>query len=587
MLRTHTCNELTEKDIGSEVILAGFVWRSRDLGGLLFIDLRDRYGHTQVVFDPSGDEELFAAADGLKSEDVVAVTGEVHPRPDGTVRDDIPTGGVELRADKLRIFSRASRLPFQIAEEETAKEQLRLKYRYLDLRRPEMQRYLEIRHTVISALREYLNGRGFLEIETPILMKSTPEGARDYIVPSRLHKGKVYALPQSPQLYKQLLMIAGFDRYYQIARCFRDEDQRGDRQPEFTQLDMEMSFAEEEDVFEIIEGSFAAAFRAALNVELELPFPRLTWNEAMSRYGIDKPDTRFGLELTDVTGLYAQSESNIFKKIAEDGGSVFAIPVDHTLSRKQIEGLEEIAKKAGLPGLAWFKVGDEGKLSGPLAKFFPNKLVKRILDELDAGPGFTVLAAGGKFARAAGVMGRVRLALAELLEIDKGDGWNLLWVTDFPLFEEEERTGEPTPSHHAFTSPRLDQLDMLETDPFEVMSRAYDVVLNGSEIGSGSVRIFDPEVQSAVMEAIGLSEKEQEKRFGFFLEALQYGVPPHAGCAPGLDRLVALMCGVDGIRDIIAFPKTTEAASPMDGCPSTADPKQFEDLGIKVIERDK
>jgi len=586
MLRTHTCGELVGNDIGQEVTLAGFVWRSRDLGGLMFIDLRDRYGYTQVVFDPSIDKELFETADGLKAEDVVSVIGEVHPRPEGTVRDDISTGAVEVRAKKMRVFSRAQRLPFQIAEEETAKEQLRLKYRYLDLRRPVMQGYLKTRHAAIRAIREYLNDRDILEIETPLLMKSTPEGARDYVVPSRTHKGKVYALPQSPQLYKQLLMIAGLDRYYQIARCFRDEDLRGDRQPEFTQLDLEMSFAEEEDVFEVIEGVFGAVFRDTLDVELELPFPRMTWREAMSRYGIDKPDTRFGLELSDVTELYAQSESNIFRGIKDRGGSVFAVAIDRPLSRKLIEGLEEIAKKAGLPGLAWFKINGEGELTGPLAKFFPDNLAEQVKETLGAGPESTVLAAGGKFAVATGVMGRVRLALADLLDIDKGDGWNFLWVTDFPLFEEDEVTGVPTPSHHAFTSPDLTQLEMLKSDPLRVMSRAYDIVLNGVELGSGSVRIFDPEVQSAVMEVMGLSEEEQEKRFGFFLEALKYGVPPHAGFAPGIDRLVAMICRVDGIRDIIAFPKTTEAASPMDGCPSTPGPKQLAELGIEFIKED-
>jgi aspartyl-tRNA synthetase len=587
MLRTNTCGELTKQDIGKEVILAGFVWRSRDLGGLLFIDLRDRYGYTQVVFDPSADKDLADSAENLKAEDVISVTGEVRPRPEGTARDDILTGAVEVRAKALRVFSRAQRLPFQIAEEETAKEQLRLKYRYLDLRRPVMQQYLKTRHIVIQAIRGYLNGLEFMEIETPVLMKSTPEGARDYVVPSRIHKGKVYALPQSPQLYKQLLMIAGFDRYYQIARCFRDEDQRGDRQPEFTQLDLEMSFAEEEDVFEVIEGVFGAVFRDALGVELQLPFPRLTWHESMSRYGIDKPDTRFGLELSDVTELYGQSESNIFRKIKKEGGNILAVAVDRPLSRKQIEGLEEIAKKAGMPGLASFKIDGAGKLSGPLAKFFPDELAAQVKETLGVSADATVLAAGGKFAMAAGVMGRVRLALADIMEIDRGDSWNFLWVTDFPLFEEDENTGVPTPSHHAFTSPDLSQLDMLKSDPLRVMSRAYDVVLNGVELGSGSVRIFDPEVQSAVMNAMGLSAEEQEKRFGFFLEALKYGVPPHAGFAPGIDRLVAMICRVDGIRDVIAFPKTTEAASPMDGCPSVPGSKQMEELGIKFIEKDK
>jgi len=582
LLRTHTCGELTAAHEGERVTLCGFVWKSRDLGGLLFIDLRDRYGFTQAVFDPAVDGVLVADAASLHGEDVVEVTGVVRLRPADMRRDDVSTGEIEVRADSLRVLSRAARLPFLVAEEETAKEPLRLKYRYLDLRRPPMQRNLEIRHVTINAIRQYLNGLGFLEIETPILMKSTPEGARDYLVPSRVHKGNFYALPQSPQMYKQLLMVAGLDRYYQIARCFRDEDPRADRQPEFTQLDLEMSFAEEDDVFEVTEGTFAAVFRETLGEELTLPFPRMTYYEAMGRYGRDKPDIRFGLELADVTEVCGESESAVFKKTVEEGGRVFAVVAPGGLSRKETDELEKLAKDEGAAGLASFKVEDGGKLGGALAKFFSPALSERLLTETGAERGDTVLAAAGPFPATAEVMGSVRLALAGMPGVQKLSGWRFLWVTDFPLFEKDPKTGEPSPSHHPFTSPRVEDIEYIETNPLRVMSRAYDIVLNGVELGSGSVRIFDPELQRRVLRAAGVTDEEIEERFGFFLEALDYGVPPHAGIAPGIDRLVALICGAEGIREVIAFPKTTEATSPLDGSPSPVSPTQLRELGLSL-----
>lgn len=582
MLRTNTCGELKPVNKGERVTLCGFVWKTRDLGGLLFVDLRDRYGFTQIVFDPGLNGVLADNAASLHGEDVIRVTGVVCLRPADMRRDDVPTGDIEVRADDMKILSRAARLPFLVAEEETAKEPLRLKYRYLDLRRPPMQRNLEIRHVTINAIRQYLNSRGFLEIETPILMKSTPEGARDYLVPSRVHKGNFYALPQSPQMYKQLLMVAGLDRYYQIARCFRDEDPRTDRQPEFTQLDLEMSFAEEDDVFEAAEGAFAAVFRETLGYELTLPFPRMTYHEAMSRYGRDKPDIRFGLEITDVTEICGESESAVFKKTVSEGGRVYALVAPGGLSRKQAEELEELAKGEGAAGLASFKVEEGGKLTGALAKFFPPALSERLLGDTGAERGDTVLAAAGCYPRTAEVLGSIRLALAEMLGVSKSAGWYFLWVTDFPLFEEDLETGEPVPSHHPFTSPKEGDIEFLETEPLRVMSRAYDIVLNGVELGSGSVRIFEPELQRRVLRAVGVADEEIKERFGFFLEALSYGVPPHAGIAPGIDRLVWLICGVEGIRDVIAFPKTTEATSPMDGSPSPVSQRQLRDLGLSL-----
>jgi aspartyl-tRNA synthetase len=582
LLRTHTCGELTAAYEGERVTLCGFVWKTRDLGGLLFVDLRDRYGFTQVVFDPALDAVLVEDAASVHGEDVVSVTGVVCLRPPDMRRDDVPTGEVEVRAGDLKIISRAARLPFQVAEEETAKEPLRLKYRYLDLRRPPMQRNLELRHLAINAIRRYLNGRGFLEIETPILMKSTPEGARDYLVPSRVHKGSFYALPQSPQMYKQLLMVAGLDRYYQIARCFRDEDPRADRQPEFTQLDLEMSFAEEDDVFEVTEGTFAAVFRETVGDKLTLPFPRMTYYEAMNRYGRDKPDVRFGMELSDVTEICSESESSVFKKVAEAGGRTYAVVAPGGLSRKQTDELEALAKKEGAAGLASFKIEESGELAGALAKFFSRGLSGRLQAETGAEPGDTILVAAGPFPKTADVMGSVRLALAEMLDIKKAVGWHFLWVTDFPLFEEGPETGEPTPSHHPFTSPKAEDIEYIETDPLRVISRAYDIVLNGVELGSGSVRIFDAELQRRVLRAVGVSDDEMDERFGFFLEALNYGVPPHAGIAPGIDRLVTLICGAEGIREVIAFPKTTEATSPMDGSPSPVSSRQLRELGLSL-----
>ena len=585
MQRTHTCGELNENNVGAEATLCGWVWKSRDLGGLSFVDLRDRYGFTQLVVDPAVGKGLHKAASKLKGEDVVRVVGDVRLRPEGMRRDDVPTGAVELRVRKLEVLARAKTPPFNLAEEELdVHEELRLEYRYLDLRRPQMQRNLAVRHRAVKAIRDYLSARGFVEVETPVLMRSTPEGARDYLVPSRVHRGKFYALPQSPQMYKQLLMAAGMDRYFQIARCFRDEDQRADRQPEFTQLDVEMSFADEEDIFGVTEGVFAASFREGVGVELATPWPRLTWREAMSRYGRDKPDTRFGLLLEDATDIFAQTSADIFRKVIDAGGSVFALRVPGRLSRKQIDELEAAARADGAGGLASFKVGPGGALSGALAKFFGDDAAAALLAKTGAGEGDAVVACGGPFETAAVAMGSVRLMLAESLNVEKEEGFHFLWVTDFPLFDRDPATGAPVPSHHPFTAPRLEDVDRLEAAPFDVLSRAYDVVVNGVELGSGSVRIHDAALQRRVFKAFGYTDEEIEGLFGFFLRALEYGTPPHAGIAPGLDRWVMVMCGEESIREVIAFPKTLRASSPMDGSPAPVARRQLDELGLSLKE---
>ncbi len=583
MFRTHTCGELNENNVGQKATLCGWVWKSRDLGGLYFVDLRDRHGFTQLVVDPAVDSKLREAASKLKGEDVVRVVGDVRRRPEGTRRDDVATGAVELRVRELEVLARAKTPPFNLAEEDLeVHEDLRLEYRYLDLRRPRMQHNLAVRHRAVKAIRDYLSARGFVEIETPVLMRSTPEGARDYLVPSRVHRGKFYALPQSPQMYKQLLMAAGVDRYFQIARCFRDEDQRADRQPEFTQLDLEMSFADEEDIFEVTEGVFAASFREGIGVELKTPWPRLSWREAMNRYGRDKPDTRFGLLLDDATAAFAATSAEVFRKIIDAGGRVLALRAPGGLSRKQLDELEAAAKAEGAAGLASFKVGPGGALSGAVAKFFDAGAAVELLSKTGAEQGDAVVACGGPFEVAANAMGSVRLKLAEMLNVKKEEGFHFLWVTDFPLFERDPATGAPVPSHHPFTSPRLEDVGKLETEPFKVLSRAYDVVVNGVELGSGSVRIHDAALQRRVFKAFGYSDEEIEGRFGFFLRALEYGTPPHAGIAPGLDRWVMVMCSEQSIREVIAFPKTLRASSPMDGSPAPVTREQLDELGLTL-----
>lgn len=577
-MRTHYCGELSLEHEGQEVHLAGWVNRRRDLGGLVFLDLRDRTGLVQVVVRP--ESPFFQEAERLRGEWVVRVKGRVQRREKPNPR--LKTGEVEVELLELQVLAEAKTPPFPVdagwrgEEEKEVGEELRLKYRYLDLRRRRMQENLLLRHRVIKAVWDFLDREGFVQVETPFLTKSTPEGARDFLVPYRQEPGLFYALPQSPQLFKQMLMVAGFDRYFQIARCFRDEDLRADRQPDFTQLDLEMSFVEVEDVLALNERLMAHVFREALGVELPLPFPRLPYREALDRFGSDKPDLRFGLELKEVGPLLRESGFAAFR----EAESVKALAAPRVLSRKELEALEETAKRHGAGGLAWARV-EEGGLSGGVARFL-EPVRAPLLEATGARPGETLLLVAGPWRKAASALGQVRLALAELLGLRK-EGWAFLWVVDFPLLEwDEEREGW-TYMHHPFTRPHPEDLDLLEKDPGSVRALAYDLVLNGVEVGGGSLRIHDPGLQARMFQVLGIGEEEQKEKFGFFLEALAYGAPPHGGIAWGLDRLLALMTGSPSIREVIAFPKNKEGKDPLTGAPSPVSEEQLRELGLMVI----
>ena len=587
MKRTATCGELAASAVGREVTLNGWVHRVRDHGGIKFLDLRDRYGLTQVVVDADAAAELKEAAAELKHEYTVAVEGKVRPRPANMVNPHMSTGQIEVQARRLVVLARCATLPFQIDERSDAREELRFKYRFLDLRSFGMQRRIRLRHEVTFAVREYLAGRGFYEIETPTLIRSTPEGARDFLVPSRLHAGQFYALPQSPQLYKQLLMVSGFDKYFQIARCYRDEDARGDRQLEFTQVDLEMSFVSKDDVFEVIEGLLAHVFQKAMNRKLAIPFPRLPYTEAMNRFGSDKPDLRFGLELKDFAELAAKGEFEVFKKLAAGGGTVKALvaPGCGGYSRKEIAALEEVAKVYGAAGLASMKVTEAG-LEGGIAKFYA-PLAGQIVKALEARPGDLLLLVGADWKKACTSLGAVRAQLGRDLKLAKADEFHFSWIVDFPMFEWNEQEKKWDPAHHMFTMPQEKYLATLESDPASVKGDLYDLVCNGVELASGSIRVHDPELQSRIFKVVGLDEEEARKRFGFLLEAFRYGPPPHGGIAPGLDRLITLMAGESSIREVIAFPKNTLGQSPMDDCPAEVDAKQLADLHLRVVEPGK
>ncbi len=587
MKRTVTCGDLRLKDEGKEIILNGWVHRHRDHGGIKFIDLRDRYGITQVVVDADSPAELKEIASELKFEYCIAVRGIVRPRPQSMVNPKMTTGEIEVQATEIAILSKCETLPFMIEEKSDAREELRLKYRYLDLRSFSMQRKIKLRHEVAFAVREYLISRGFYEIETPTLIKSTPEGARDFLVPARLFPGKFYALPQSPQLFKQILMVSGFDRYFQIAHCFRDEDARGDRQPEHTQIDIEMSFVSKEDVFEVVEGLFKYVFKKTLDIELETPFQRLPYNEAMNRYGSDKPDLRFDIELQDFAPYVNDGDFNVFKQVLESGGAVKAIvaPGCAGFSRKEIEQLEEAAIVYGAKGLAWMKVTDE-KLEGGIAKFY-QKNAKAIIEGLKANNGDLILMVGSEWAKTCNSLGAVRNELGKKLGLIPEGTFKFCWVTDFPLFEWNEEENRWEAAHHMFTMPQEEDIPKLESDPGSVRGDLYDLVCNGVELASGSIRIHDPELQKKIFKIVGFAEEEAKRRFGFLLEAFKYGPPPHGGIAPGLDRLVMLMAGENTIREVIAFPKNTQGISLMDGTPSEVDPKQLEELHIKVTKEEK
>jgi len=587
MKRTVTCGELTADSAGSEVILNGWVHRFRDHGGLKFINLRDRYGITQVVVDEDAPDQLKGAAAELKFEYCVAVRGVVRKRPDAMVNAEMATGQIEVAASQLVILSTCDTLPFMVDEKSEARDDLRLKYRYLDLRSFSMQRKIRLRHDVAFRTREYLYSQGFYEIETPSLIKSTPEGARDFLVPSRLHQGEFYALPQSPQLFKQIIMVSGYDRYFQLAHCFRDEDARGDRQLEHTQIDMEMSFVSKEEIFQVVEGMLHHVFRNTIDIELETPFPRFSYADAMNRFGSDKPDLRFDLELVDFSGLAKESEFKVFADVVASGGAVKALraPGCAEYSRKQITELEEAAKTYGAKGLAWMKVTGSPQapaLEGGISKFFTDRSAE-VCGLLGAEPGDLLLFVADRWKTACISLGAVRSRLGKArLDAKSARRFTFAWIIDFPLFEYNDEEDSWEAAHHMFTMPQEEYIDSLESDPGTVKGDLYDLVCNGYELASGSIRIHDPALQRRIFNIVGFSEEEAERRFGFLLDAFRYGPPPHGGIAPGLDRLVMIMAGEESIREVIAFPKNTVGISPMDGSPSPVDENQLAELGLKL-----
>ena len=588
MRRTDYCGNITPEQIGQKVTVCGWVQRQRDLGGLIFIDLRDRTGLVQLQFDESVNKEAFDVAFGVRSEYVLEVTGTVAKRG-GAVNENLKTGMLEILADTVKVWSRAKTPPFEIVENSNVNEELRLKYRFLDLRRPDLQGNILMRHRITKITRDYFDENGFIEIETPMLMKSTPEGARDYLVPSRIHPGSFYALPQSPQIYKQLSMVAGFDRYMQIARCFRDEDLRADRQPEFTQIDLEMSFVEMEDVLGMVEGFMERVFREALGEEVKLPLPRLTYQEAMDRYGSDKPDTRFGMELFDISDIAKNCGFGVFSGAIEAGGSVRGITAEGgaaTLTRKEIDKLTEHARGIGAKGLAFIRWMPEG-INCSFGKFLSEEEMKAILERSGAKEGDVVLfVADAKKSIVLNTLGALRLLVADKLGVKK-EGYNLLWITEFPFFEWDEDNQCWVAMHHPFTSPMDECLQYLETDKAKVRAKAYDLVLNGVELASGSIRITDPELQGRMFNMLGLSPEEAHQKFGFLTDAFQYGAPPHGGLGMGLDRLVMQLLGLKNLRDVVAYPKVQNASELMSSCPSEVSPEQLKELGIAIIPREE
>ena len=581
--RTHTCGELRAADVGKKVTLTGWVDKRRNLGGLIFIDLRDRHGITQVAFEPEKGGSCYELAKTLRSEFVISASGIVVRRPEGGSNPSMPTGEIDVEATELVILNKAELPPFPIEDSIDVTEDLRLKYRYLDLRRPVVQKNLLTRHKFYQVARSYFDKNGFVEIETPILMKSTPEGARDYLVPSRIHRGKFYALPQSPQTYKQILMVAGFDRYFQIVKCFRDEDLRADRQPEFTQIDVEMSFVEEHDVQTVTEGAMKELFSAVLGVHVAVPFPRLTYQEAMEQYGSDKPDTRFDMKIRMCSDAVANSGFRVFSEAVKKGEVVagICVPGSAKYSRSQLDGLTDLAKSLGAGGLVHMKVHAD-TIECSASKFLTADEIKRIAEALRAKPEDLVLIVTGEWQKALTVLGGLRLELANRLNLIPTDQWNLLWVTDFPLLEYSSEEKRFVAVHHPFTSPKIEDEQLFDKDPAKVRARAYDLVLNGNEIAGGSIRIHDSALQSKMFNLLGINDAEAKLKFGFMLDAFKYGAPPHGGIAFGVDRIVMLMTKSKSIRDVIAFPKTTSAMSLMDDSPSPVDQRQLDELHIKI-----
>ncbi|OUP50691.1 aspartate--tRNA ligase [Lachnoclostridium sp. An181] len=579
--RSHRCGELNKSNVGEKVTVMGWVQKNRNKGGIIFLDLRDRSGILQIIFEDN--EQLMEKAAKLRSEFVVAVVGQVEARS-GAVNENLATGEIEIRAEELRILSEAETPPFQVEENSKTKEELRLKYRYLDLRRPDLQKNLMMRSQVATLTRQFLTEEGFMEIETPILGKSTPEGARDYLVPSRVHPGSFYGLPQSPQLFKQLLMCSGCDRYFQIAKCFRDEDLRADRQPEFTQIDMELSFVDVDDVIDVNERLLAKVFKEVLNVEVPLPIQRMTWQEAMDRFGSDKPDIRFGMELTDVTEVVKNCDFAVFKGAVENGGSVRGINAkgQGAMPRKKIDKLVDFAKDYGAKGLAYIAIGEDGNVKSSFAKFMKEDEMTNLIQAMGGENGDLLLFAADKNKVVWDVLGALRLELAKQMELLDKSEYKFLWITEFPLLEWNEEENRYTAMHHPFTMPMEEDLQYLDTDPGRVRAKAYDIVLNGNEIGGGSVRIFQNDIQEKMFECLGFTKEQAQSRFGFLLDAFKYGVPPHAGLAYGLDRLVMLMAKEDSIRDVIAFPKIKDASCLMTEAPGEVDEKQLEELGLAI-----
>ncbi len=584
--RSHRCTELGKANVGERVTVMGWVQKSRNKGGIIFVDLRDRSGILQIIFEESDcGEESFVKAEKLRSEFVIAVTGKVEARSGG-INENLATGAIEVRADSLRILSESETPPFPIEENSKTKEELRLKYRFLDLRRPDLQKSMMFRSNIAILTRQFLAEEGFLEIETPTLIKSTPEGARDYLVPSRVHPGAFYALPQSPQLFKQLLMCSGYDRYFQLARCYRDEDLRADRQPEFTQIDMELSFVDVDDVIDVNERLLHKLFKELLNVEIPMPIPRMTWQEAMDRFGSDKPDLRFGMELKDVSEIVKDCGFAVFKNALEQGGSVRGINArgQGGMPRKKIDALVEFARGFGAKGLAYLAVLEDGSYKSSFAKFMTEEQLRQLADAMDGKAGDLLLFAADKNKIVWDVLGNLRLELARQQNLLKKDDFRFLWVTEFPLLEYSEEQGRYVAMHHPFTMPMEEDWPKIDKDPGAVRAKAYDIVLNGTELGGGSVRIHQADIQAKMFEVLGFTAEKAQEQFGFLLEAFKFGVPPHAGLAYGMDRLAMLMVGADSIRDVIAFPKVKDASCLMTEAPAPVDGKQLEELGIEISD---